>query len=288
VLPGALAFTSPAQTTWAISILPFLEQTAIYNQIDFNYTNADPVNAFLRDIALPVYNCPSDPHAGKSLNPGSGWARPNGFRNPAGAVFFRASSYRGMSSVCLAAANGTPNGYAWNQPAFVMGGSSAEPATSDKRGLLHWVGGLSPAGGGPPAGKYGPVKIRDITDGTSNTLAVGEYTNLGNLEFRTPTTTCAGCAYVHTFWAYNYAWFSTGCAPTIPGGGRGGLIANYERTINITNSNIRANAFGSAHGGGAINFLRTDGSVIAITPNIDIPTYAALASIAGGEVVGEY
>src|SRR2546423_1661449 len=50
---------------WAISILPFVEQTAIYGLWDKNLPNVipdatAPNMAKLRQSLVPVYNCPSD------------------------------------------------------------------------------------------------------------------------------------------------------------------------------------------------------------------------------------
>lgn len=63
---------TPAQMTWAIAILPFIEQSSIYNQYDSRLSTADPANAFIQTINLTVQNCPSDPIAGQLLVPGSG------------------------------------------------------------------------------------------------------------------------------------------------------------------------------------------------------------------------
>ena len=52
------------------------------------------------------------------------------------------------------------------------------------------------------------------------------------------------------------------------------------------NQNQCKRAWGSFHGGGNINFAMVDGSVRAISPNIDMNVVMpALGSIAGGEVV---
>src|SRR5262249_18438129 len=48
---------------WGAAILPFLEQTALYNQFDFRYhiTNTNPTqNLTLAQSFLPIFSCPSD------------------------------------------------------------------------------------------------------------------------------------------------------------------------------------------------------------------------------------
>lgn len=89
-------------------------------------------------------------------------------------------------------------------------------------------------------------------------------------------------------WANGYDWFCIGNAGTQPGAGARGLVPNYERCIQLGQGNLCGAAFGSAHAGGITGFLRADGSVISISPNVDLATYANLATIGGGELVGDY
>jgi prepilin-type N-terminal cleavage/methylation domain-containing protein len=274
--------STPSQMIWTISILPYLEQGALYNQYNANLTVLAPQNAFIRDISLAVYNCPADPNVRKSIIPAAGPNAPAGFANLDGRPSFRPASYKGMGGACLPDAAGNPDRLGWASPEFLIPIGWPEPRP-EYRGLLHWVGTVDSV-----SGKFGPVRFAEIVDGTSNTLAVGEYANLGDLTVRTTTTNAApGGAYAGTFWAYGYDWFVIGCAGTQPGAGSRGLLPSYERCIQLGQSNLCARGYGSAHGGGATNFVRADGSVIPISRTIDIRIYAALATINGGEAVGE-
>jgi prepilin-type N-terminal cleavage/methylation domain-containing protein len=193
--------------------------------------------------------------------------------------------YKGMGGACLPDAAGNFDRLGWASPEFLLPTGTWSAPNLAYRGMLHWIGTVSST----QMSKLGPVRFGDIVDGTSNTLAVGEYTNMGDLTFRTSTTkTAAGAAYTATFWAYGYDWFIIGCAGTQPGAGSRGLIANYERCCQFGQANLCSRGFGSAHAGSVIQFVRADGSVIPISPTITIPVYAALATIAGSEVVGEY
>lgn len=66
-------------------------------------------------------------------------------------------------------------------------------------------------------------------------------------------------------------------------------VASCEHPINSRDEdgNKRADAFRSRHEGGA-NFLMLDGAVRFVSQTIDLHTYHALATINGGEVVGEF
>jgi len=104
------------------------------------------------------------------------------------------------------------------------------------------------------------TRIRSITDGTSNTLMVGEASTRG--------------IYVGSVWAGIIS--STGdnmaMADTTAG-----------NAINGTNND----AFNSAHEGGA-HFLFCDGRVQFLSENIDSTTYARLGSKNAGTQPGEY
>src|SRR5262245_21848092 len=78
---------------WAILILPFVEQDALFRQYDNTKKNRDPANEPVRTAFVPVYACPSDPNLGQILLP---WTRPaNGASNSTDRYMM--GSYRGMS-----------------------------------------------------------------------------------------------------------------------------------------------------------------------------------------------
>ena len=129
------------------------------------------------------------------------------------------------------------------------------------------------------------TRIRDITDGTSSTLMVGE-------SYTDPS-------YVRDGQGMDYWQFgapSTGgwdCIPGDLGGteyseGLGSAFSKINSRLDPSIPGVLVElSFGSYHIGGA-NFTLADGSVRFISENIDINVYRSLGSIGGGEVVGEY
>jgi len=126
--------------------------------------------------------------------------------------------------------------------------------------------------------KNSDTRIRDITDGTSNTIAVGERSVRGTDGYTAPVWAgCAGCQHSSDF-AYDLA--GTGLC-----------------TINsVTCGNTSyARSFGSPHVGG-VQFLLLDGSVRFISENIQHSpggstpnsNFEYLLAIADGKVVGEF
>jgi prepilin-type N-terminal cleavage/methylation domain-containing protein/prepilin-type processing-associated H-X9-DG protein len=258
-------------STWAIEILPYLEQNSLFEQYRQDLFNEDPRNAPVFQARVKVYECPSDLLAGTLEQPGSG---------PHQNQQFRHGSYRANSGM------GNPvNGRGfWDtfEPQFWPPSNVLDRRM---RGPLH---GTSVAYNGVPAqtgaesstGQRvtqmgGPEKTDNITDGASNTIMAGEMT-------LTDVTNRA------TFWAYTYASYNqSSFMPEsrvlnnrynkcrYPNGGtvQGGL----------GDDNPCKRGWGSMHPGG-LNYLMCDGSVRFVSYNTDINLLAAMATIAGNEV----
>lgn len=111
-----------------------------------------------------------------------------------------------------------------------------------------------------------PTKIRDILDGSSNTIAVGEAYTQFMREIDGPTHSNA-----HDF----KVWVGTNNQHQ-------NIIAEAG-TAHILNG-TRDDSFASQHVGGA-QFLFADGSVSFISENIDMVTFGKLADKADGAVV---
>ncbi|MCH2211050.1 MAG: DUF1559 domain-containing protein [Fuerstiella sp.] len=120
------------------------------------------------------------------------------------------------------------------------------------------------------------TRVRDIADGLSNTLAIGERTN-GPIP---GGTTTGGHAVFETAWSAavrdvndpaddhgHMVLFETQFRPNQPGGDDKGLSAPHN---------------------GTAQFALCDGSVRGISENIDGTLYNALATRSGGEIIGEF
>ena len=133
----------------------------------------------------------------------------------------------------------------------------------------------------PPAGAPGAlrgmfdvnngqsVKIAGVTDGTSNTIAAGEALPAQRAD--------------NNVWEWNSGGYGTTvpinypCNQSCSQGGWGS--SNWASRCAYTNT-----GFKSHHAGGS-NFLFVDGSVRFLKTTINMATYCALGSRAGGEVI---
>jgi prepilin-type N-terminal cleavage/methylation domain-containing protein/prepilin-type processing-associated H-X9-DG protein len=119
------------------------------------------------------------------------------------------------------------------------------------------------------------AKIKDIEDGTANTIMMGEIR---------PST--AAFNWIHGWTKSEGLWFAT----TAP--------LNYETDPTVVPAPIPAcrnweGAFNTAHGfkslhSGGVNFVFCDGSVHALNDQIDYTIYQRLGARNDGESVGDY
>jgi prepilin-type N-terminal cleavage/methylation domain-containing protein/prepilin-type processing-associated H-X9-DG protein len=265
VTPGTYEASSKSKSNWAIEILPFLEMENLYkryvNPASPPYVyNEDPPNEFVRQSFVKTYQCPSDNDATKLDYPATG---------PGSGLLYARGSYRGVSG-----ASRDPKGRAYwdNYEPMTWSSVGTDPPHLEWRGIFHHMG--DKTGPMPWNPWKGPERMADVTDGTSNTLMVGEYATINTEQRR-------------TFWAYTYAgpynvssvtnqsrilgndyqkcWRPDGVNPGGPGG-----------------DNPCKRGWGSMHAGG-LNFALGDGSVRFVSYNVDINLLTAMATMAGGE-----
>jgi prepilin-type processing-associated H-X9-DG protein len=151
------------------------------------------------------------------------------------------------------------------------------------------------------------ISVRDVTDGLSNTIAVGERAwERGGVVYS--ASSLWGQKGVHWFACTNLNDFPPD-PPTIIGGnanvglpavlGSGRVVMNAPASVNSDCQHYARHGFSSLHTGGA-QFVMGDGSVRFISENIDASnlngagpvasyrTYAKLLGIDDGLPIGEF
>src|SRR5947199_14416 len=96
---GHVETTAGYYMGWAVAILPFIQQTALYQLYDNTKLTDDPATIPVTQAFVPVYACPADLRQGQLLAPET--VAPGGSGNTT--IKFMASSYKGMSGIGNAA-----------------------------------------------------------------------------------------------------------------------------------------------------------------------------------------
>ena len=247
---GSLA--SNHRRTWAFMILPYLEQSAFYNAINFSLPFNPPVGAANNTVSealIQGFTCPSDPTVNqidqnnrREANYVVNWGNSN-----------------------------------WNQDMFPTNNPFTGPVAAQPN-VVPFLG--------APFTMDRSYGVQNITDGTSNTLLMAEVvigaTKPTNLyEHR-------GDVYNDDF---NCAMFMGYTAPnsSIPdwianGYCRYPYATNPPCTGTTGGAQNAFNAARSYHSGGA-NALLADGSVKFFKNSIALVVWRGLASTRGGEVL---
>jgi prepilin-type processing-associated H-X9-DG protein/prepilin-type N-terminal cleavage/methylation domain-containing protein len=289
---------------WSAFVLPFIEQDAGFKAATFSedlgnaqwanpwpglnanqvsLTSSDPSarNIALCETTFSIFRCPSanipDHVLDVSGYEGGGWV-----------------VQRRVPCTYLANASGTATNDFRPPPPESSGG----PASSPYGKALWKENGLFISRETKPTvreGGSGHLRLSDVADGTSNTVAIGEavpYLDDPDYQMPRPPQENYGHGGRKDHWAFggddmdNYegcdwseALGSTGVPINIGGGKPLDKSDPLYDAWEIS--------YGSRHTGGA-NFLMADGSVRFIRDDIDLKTFRALGSRAGGEVPGDF
>ncbi|QDT66515.1 DUF1559 domain-containing protein [Calycomorphotria hydatis] len=236
---------------WLSRLLPFIDEVNLYNSlhphnVDLSVT---PDGRPAYEIVLPQLICPSDNHNGV-------WT---------GSQSYPADQLRAISnySASMGSQHNTPIGCATHLNYFGTGPDSRNDDPTQSLDRLSGVIGHVAVS----------AAIRDITDGTSNTIVFGEV-----------RPACSN--HVRRGWlAANSLYTGTGVAinfNTCEGEQGSGLGCHAHAGQWATSQ-----GFKSIHSGGC-QFTLCDGSVRFISENINMVTYQQLGDRRDGQVVGVF
>ncbi|REJ89129.1 MAG: DUF1559 domain-containing protein [Planctomycetota bacterium] len=216
---------------WGAMILPYLDQSSLYNRLNSDFAIENPVNDPFRLNTLTVFQCPSDP-------------KPDRFE-------IEEEGSPGTVICELPTAN-----YAACFGTVELDGCENAPGTAPVASTGQCLG----------DGAFyhnSLVRIRDITDGTSNTFLVGERATNDQL-----------------------GWFTTWVGRVAEGEEAfQRVLGSLDHTPNDPVAHF--DDYSSQHEGGA-QFVLADGHVRFISENMNLFVYRAVGTISGGEVVGEF
>jgi prepilin-type N-terminal cleavage/methylation domain-containing protein/prepilin-type processing-associated H-X9-DG protein len=276
--------------TWRALILPQLEQQNMYNALNIGINASSPTNAYDRGAGFTAWVtvantwlCPSDGKNGNGKLPLGSATNPTGqFTQGTTPI----DPFTGQPTQIVSVANyagsfgdnycGGPlsgGGLPWETKV----GTFPLPGQPQIGHLGYW-GTKLPSGSLRGFFDYGSAQVATIgsvTDGTSNSIIVGEVLpeKTANSAFFVTNGGTAGTTVPINFDSNTYPAGDAAC------------LQKWE-TPNPLGCRFSSSAkgFKSRHPGGA-NFLFADGSVKFLKVSISMGTYCALGSRNGGEVI---
>lgn len=235
--------------SWAFELLPYLEQTALHGALVKTVPSTDPENSVAMRTPVSTFYCPSrrEPAADRNFD-NNDQAPPEENRGVAAG-----GDYKGSAGIDIDHGIDNVNG----EPAGTTGG------------VLY---------------TFSRNSLRNVTDGTSQTIAVGEkYIPTEDEVLQAHASTDPA---MMQYYQGDTAFFagdnrhavlaSTECGlahGTVPAGATCGVDSLWEQ-------------FGSAHSGLA-NFVFLDGHVKGVTLEVDAIALQRLSSIADDQIVDE-
>lgn len=224
--------------SWGAMLLPFMELQSMYDTFDFKKPIYDNMNAAVREIHIPTLLCPTDDVS------------------PSGFVEMGDERY---AMACYVANFGSPD--------LDEDQEQNNPAPADL---------FNRAGPWGPFYRNSQTKLKDITDGLTHTLMVGERQNG---PFRT-----VGSHGVHIEYETTWAGAVRDIDDNTDDHGHM-VLFQTGHTPNHPDSDDRD--VSASHSGEAL-FLLCDGSVHSIDENIEESLYFALGTMNWDETVGEF
>lgn len=260
--------------TWGTMILPFMDQAVLYNALDLNRPCWDPVNLSATQTKLPAFLCPTS----------SGGDEPFLVQDASGSPLVKGGSQLLFGRSHYVASHGQES--CWGECGSSTTGIVFTNIYTKTTKTVTINGDASKVADGPFF-RNSRTRISDVTDGTSNTIFLGEHSS--KLSDKTWVGVVPG-AFTHPrFTTPENGPDAAATLALIHAGPSGGEldITGFPIIHPVNFPTYHVGQMYSEHTGGG-HICMGDGSVRFVSENIDLLLWAELSSINEGEVTGEF
>ncbi len=259
---------------WGTMLLPYLDQGNLSSAFEPERSVWDPAYAGEVATKLPVYLCPS----------ATGGDEPFDVVDASGAPLMIAGRTVRLGRSHYVASHGQES--CWGECGATRTGVIFTDIYTSATRTITINGDVSRVADGPFF-RNSRTKFRDVTDGTSNTIFLGEHSS--RLSDKTWVGVVPG-AYSHPrFMSPENGPDAAATLTLVHAGPSGGEldITGFPIIHPVNFPTLHVGQMFAEHPGGG-HVCLGDGSVRFISENIDLITWAELSSIGEGEVIGEF
>ncbi|MFM8250031.1 MAG: DUF1559 domain-containing protein [Planctomycetota bacterium] len=240
-------------------LLPYMEQTNVYNMIDFRVPWNDPANAPVLPIRIPTFICASDP----DMLPANLGGSNNYYGNMGTNILYLApSTVPGNPNFGMPDHNGAFSASVAVRFGDILDGTSNTAMFGEKNRGDGSNGRSTPASDTYRPGTFPATADQAMKDCLSinvNDLSLQGYSNVGAPWLQPYHSTTA---YYH-------------------------ILPPNSRSCMFPPGRIATTAM-SRHAGGIVQFAMCDGSVRGVPSSIDLRVYRAVGTRDGGDVVSGF
>jgi prepilin-type N-terminal cleavage/methylation domain-containing protein len=259
-LPWGNAYKSgyvPGSPSWSAAILPFIEAQNHYERFNFSLKMDQPENALAVTTVVPTYVCPTDPLSRSPILSARCTCCGFGSAYKSMGLWYAGSLGPVHCDACPFCPDQTASDVNPCCQGRSFGGPLPGQTEATAPGVFHrWTQ---------------CVRLKDITDGTANTLMCGETLPMQSIHIAAFTQNLSLCS-------TNIPMNTMATKAQMPQDGMS------DGTLHGINPASRLNGFKSHHPG-TVQFVLCDGSVRGLRSSMDFAIYWALGTRQGGETV---
>lgn len=259
--------------SWLVRILPQLEQSAAYDQFTFHDTDwsmqhhLDRNWNIVQQLRVPTFNCPSSPLTQIKSDQAT-TALTQSQLNAPGTISLQLVNYVGI-------AGSYNRGSDLTSPPEPYRDHTYNSGRYTYNGVIVSINSINPRA----------IRLRDISDGTSQTLMIGEQSNYHRNRETGASSDYRACTHSGGPWtsgpAINSEWVSNLTSVRLP------INSSESGTFGQRLPYAGNTIFNSPHAGGA-QFAVGDGSVRLVSESVDFGILTRLCDRADGQVLGDW